>query len=139
MTVSKIVCIDDDPFYRDLYVNILETKGFRVVTAGDPEEGLKAIREHHPDLVTLDVMMPESQGVFDGYGLLKRLRDEPETANLPVIMISALGDREDAEHGLKVGARAYLPKHEMTPDGLVEMIADILSEKSEKAENAPEK
>ena len=128
MSDKKIVCIDDDPFYRDLFVNILESKGFSVVTASEPVEGWDAVKEHRPDLVTLDIMMPEAEEVFDGYGLLRKMKADPATSDIPVIMVSALGDREDIKHGLESGAHAYLPKHEMTPDKLVKMIKDILSE-----------
>lgn len=116
---KTIVCIDDDPFYKDLYTAILEPKGFRVVAAMNPAEGWKAIQEHKPDLVTLDIMMPEAEGFFDGYGLLKKLRGEESTKKTPVIMISALGDREDVEHGLSVGATSYIPKQDMSPDILL--------------------
>jgi len=126
---KTILCIDDDPFYKDLYNAILEPKGYRVIPAMNPAEGWKAIQESRPDLITLDIMMPEAEGFFDGYGLLKKLRSGEETKNTPVIMISALGDPEDVEHGLAAGATAYIPKQEMSPDSLVAEVKKWLGEK----------
>jgi DNA-binding response OmpR family regulator len=126
---KTILCIDDDPFYKDLYTAILEPKGFKVVTAMNPADGWKAIKESKPDLVTLDIMMPEAEGFFDGYGLLKKIRSDDEAKNTPVIMISALGDPEDVSHGLSAGATSYIPKQEMAPDMLLAEIKKRLGEK----------
>ncbi|MDD5251202.1 MAG: response regulator [Patescibacteria group bacterium] len=125
---KRILCIDDDPFYKDLFRAILEPRGYEVFTALNPAEGWSIASEHKPDLITLDVMMPEKEGMFDGYGLLKRLQEEPGYKDVPVIMISALGDPEDIQHGLKAGARMYLPKQDMTPNRLVEEIKKILGQ-----------
>lgn len=125
--VKTVVCIDDDPFYTDLYTNIFESRNYRAYTANDPAAGMELIKQHHPDLVTLDVMMPEQEDVFDGYGMLQQLIENPDTSKLPVIMISALGDKEDARHGLELGAKAYLPKHEMSPDGLIQLVEQVIS------------
>lgn len=127
--MNKILCIDDDPFYVDLFRAILEPKGFQVATAMNPAEGWTAIKEFHPDLITLDVMMPEIEGFFDGYGLLKRLRSDPELKSVPVIMVSALGDPEDVKHGMEAGATSYQPKQEMTPETLVAEIKKRLEQK----------
>ena len=128
MLKKKIVSIDDDLFYRDLFVNIFKPKGFDIITASEPVEGWKAVQKHRPDLVTLDIMMPESGGVLDGYGLLRKMKEDSATSDIPVIIISALGEKEDVKQGLESGAHSYIPKHEMTPDKLVKMVEDILSE-----------
>jgi CheY-like chemotaxis protein len=125
---KPVVCIDDDPFYTDLYTNIFESRGYEVHTANDPASGLELIRKHRPALVTLDVMMPEQESVLDGYGMLQQLQEDPQTKDLPVIMISALGDQEDVQHGLELGARAYLPKHEMSPTGLIDLVKRVTGE-----------
>lgn len=120
--MKTILCIDDDPFYKDLYRAILEPKGYKVVSAMNPAEGWAAVQKERPDLITLDVMMPEAEGFFDGFGLLKKFRCEDKYKDVPVIMISALGDREDAKHGIEMGATNYLPKQEMTPETLLHEI-----------------
>jgi CheY-like chemotaxis protein len=96
--------------------------------AKEPGIGLDLIRKHRPSVVTLDVMMPEQESFFDGYGLLKQMQEDPELKKIPVIMVSALGDQEDVQHGLESGAVAYLPKHEMTPDTLVELVNSKIEE-----------
>lgn len=126
---KNILCIDDDPFYKDLYSAILESRGYRVISAMNPAEGWKEIQKAKPDLITLDIMMPEAEGFFDGYGLLKKLRGDAATKNLPVILISALGDPEDVEHGMAAGASAYIPKQEMNPEILATEVKKWIGEK----------
>lgn len=121
-----ILCIDDDPFYIDLYRQILDGKGYAVTSAGNPDDGYAEMKKRPPDLVILDVMMPEKGPFRDGYGLLERLREEPATKKLPVIMVSALGGPEDAKHGLALGASSYLPKQEMMPQRLISEIEKAL-------------
>lgn len=128
MADKRIVCVDDDPFYADLFNNIFSSRGFEVWVAQEPGAGLELIKKHRPSVVTLDVMMPEQESFFDGYGLLKQMKEDPDLQNIPVIMVSALGDREDVEHGLDAGAVAYLPKHEMTPDTLVDLVKSKIEE-----------
>jgi len=125
---KTILCIDDDPFYKDLFRAMLEPRGYQVLSALNPADGWTALKTSKPDLITLDVMMPETEGFFDGYGLLKRLRSDPETAKIPVIMISALGDPEDIKHGMAAGANDYLPKQDMTPEMLVKEIKKYIGE-----------
>ena len=125
---KTILCVDDDPFYKDLFSAILEPKGYKVVCMMNPADGWDAVQKYSPDLVTLDVMMPEKKGMFDGYGMLKRMRDDARFKNVPVIMISALGDPEDIQQGLKAGATAYLPKQEMTPERLQAEIKKLVGE-----------
>ncbi|MFC1638759.1 PleD family two-component system response regulator [Patescibacteria group bacterium] len=125
---KKILCIDDDPFYEALYRDILTTHGFQVRHAFDAAAGHKEFVKYKPDLVTLDVMMPERSGLMDGYGLLKTLRSDDDSREVPVIMISALGEEGDAKQALELGANDYLPKQKLTPDLLVAKIKKYLAE-----------
>lgn len=125
-TVHTILSVDDDPFYQDLYRNIVESKGYRLITASDPSEGYKVATKEKPDLLLLDVMMPERGGFRDGYHLLEELRKLPDFMKVPIVMISALGDDEDIRHGKELGATAYVAKQSMMPDQLVKLIADLL-------------
>jgi DNA-binding response OmpR family regulator len=131
MTAKKIaiLCVDDDPFYTGLYRQILEPKGYAVATAGNPDEGYAQVKKRLPDVMLLDVMMPEKKIFKDGYGLLQRLREETATKSLPIIMISALGNEDDVKHGLKLGATSFLPKQEMMPDRLLAEIVKALGTK----------
>ena len=128
MPNQSVLCIDDDSFYRDLFETVLSAKGFSVRTAATPQEGLQAIAAGRPDVIMLDVMMPESDGVLDGFAFLDRLKVDPVTAGIPVVMISSLGEAEDIERGMRGGAAAYMPKHEMTPDILAKILTDTISQ-----------
>lgn len=119
---KKILCIDDDPFYASLYREILSRRGFTVEHAFDAASGYEAVKKFGPDLVTLDVMMPEKKGMLDGYGLLEALRQEDDYKELPVIMISALGEDSDAKRAMDLGATSYIPKQKLSPDILVDEI-----------------
>ena len=123
----KILCIDDDPFYQDLFKAILEPKGFEFHGAMDPATGWDTATKVKPDIITLDVMMPEQQGFFDGYGLLKKLKTDETLGEVPVLMISALGEKEDKQHAQELGASGYLSKQDMTPDNLVAKLKKLLA------------
>ena len=126
MASQLVLSVDDDPFYRDLYRNILEPKGFAFESALDLGEGFEAAKKGKPDIILLDVMMPEKNGFSDGFGLLEALRKLPATKDTPILMVSALGDGPDLKHGIALGATDYLPKQDMTPDRLVKKIAKLL-------------
>jgi DNA-binding response OmpR family regulator len=100
---QTVLVIDDDPAMRDLMSRFLTKLGFRVAAAAEGEDGLKLARRIHPAMITLDVVMPG----MDGWGVLKRLKADPELAGIPVIMVTIV-DNEVA--GLKLGAHSYLLK-----------------------------
>jgi CheY-like chemotaxis protein len=119
MADRKILCVDDDPFYRDFYKTIFGTKSVPTDEADNMKTGLEKAVATKPDLIILDVMMPEIDGIFDGYGLLQALRERAETKTIPVIMISALDQKGDMSHAVGLGATSYIPKQELTPDRLI--------------------
>lgn len=124
---KTVLCVDDDPFYTQLYEQILTPKGYRVTVAQNPQEGYDAVEKDRPDVMILDVMMPERGEFRDGFGLLEKLRGEAKNKSLPIVMISALGNAEDVEHGMRLGADAYVPKQDMMPERLIEEIEKALS------------
>ncbi|MBP7147270.1 MAG: response regulator [Acidobacteria bacterium] len=95
--------IDDDPVVRDLMQNFLGKEGYRVVTAGSGEEGLRLAREIHPDAITLDVIMPG----MDGWSVLRTLKSDPQFARTPVILLTIIDDKRMA---YALGASDYLTK-----------------------------
>lgn len=105
MALKILVCDDERHIVRLIQVN-LERQGYQVVTAFDGKEGLEKIRSEKPNLVVLDVMMP----YMDGFEVLKSLRREPETENLPVIMLTAKAQDKDVFEGYHYGADMYLTK-----------------------------
>jgi signal transduction histidine kinase/DNA-binding response OmpR family regulator len=102
-TQPVVLVIDDDPTARDLLTRHLSSDGVRVVTAGSGEEGLRLARQIKPSAITLDVLMPG----MDGWAVLAALKSDPETADLPVIVLTFLDDRD---LGYSLGASEYLVK-----------------------------
>jgi CheY-like chemotaxis protein len=100
---STILVIDDDPTVHDLMARILSREGFRVINALGGKEGVRLAREVKPDVITLDVLMPE----MDGWSVLSALKADPELADIPVIMLSMIDDRE---MGFALGASEYITK-----------------------------
>jgi adenylate cyclase len=84
-----VLVVDDLPQNVRLLDAVLSPRGYRVLTAGSGQEALDLLKKHEPDLVLLDIVMPG----LDGYEVCRRIRDEPATAFLPVVMITASGDQ----------------------------------------------
>ena len=102
----KILVVEDDPSASRLVGYTLEQEGYQVITASDGLEGVRKARDEHPDLIILDIMLPG----LDGYEVCQQLRKEPETAKLPILMLSAKAREIDKDTGLKIGADDYLAK-----------------------------
>ena len=102
-TGDLVLVIDDDPAARDLMHRFLSKEGFRPETAGSGEEGLRLARSLHPVAITLDVMMPG----MDGWAVLQQLKGDPETQDIPVIMLTMVDDKNI---GFALGATDYLTK-----------------------------
>jgi signal transduction histidine kinase/ActR/RegA family two-component response regulator len=101
--IATILTIDDDPNVLDLMARVYQREGFRPVSANSGVEGLDLARKLRPDLITLDIMMPE----MDGWAVLQSLKDDPELCDIPVIMVSIVENRPMA---LDIGALASLTK-----------------------------
>ena len=101
--ISRVLVIDDDPNVRDLMERYLSREGFEVASADNGQEGIKRIKSFQPQVITLDVLMP----VMDGWSVLTELKRDPETANIPVIMLSML---DELDMSFALGAADYLVK-----------------------------
>ena len=104
--MKTILLIEDDADMRDNTAEILELAGYTVVTAENGRRGVEMARNHAPDLVVCDIMMPE----LDGYGVLHMLGLNPATAEIPFIFLSAKAERGDVRKGMELGADDYLTK-----------------------------
>ncbi len=102
-TASKILVIDDDPAVQDLMQRFLSREGFQVIGAGSGADGLRQARAHMPDVIVLDVMMPS----VDGWAVLTELKADPQLANIPVVMVTMVDDKN---LGYALGASDYLLK-----------------------------
>ena len=103
---AVILVVDDEPNNRLLLKVMLAPDGYDVVTAAAGEEALAMIALHPPDLIVLDVMMPG----MDGYQVAARIKSGDATRHIPIIMLTALNDRNSMMHGLNAGAEQFLTK-----------------------------
>ncbi len=117
----SVLVVDDDPMKRQLLRLILERAGFGVAEASDGAEALLSLDDAVPDLMTLDVMMPH----MDGFAVCEQVRQNPKTAALPIIIVSARADGGSIREGLAAGADRYLPQPVM-PDKLIRTVNELL-------------
>ncbi len=124
MPASKrtIMVVDDEQEIVTVVRLMLERKGFNVRCAYSGQQVFADLEEQKPDLIILDVMMPE----MDGLEVLRRLKTAPETSSIPVVMLTALDQHEDIVRGYETGADYYIPKP-FTKDQLLDGINSILS------------
>ncbi len=101
--LATVLMIDDDATVFDLAQRFLKPEGFHLLRARNGREGLELARAHHPDVITLDVMMPE----LDGWSTLSALKSDPQLAHIPVVMMTIVAERQ---RGFALGAADYLPK-----------------------------
>lgn len=106
MSDDRILVVDDEPDILSLLVYQFSRNGFRVSTAVDGRSAISSARDEHPDLVVLDLMLPD----VDGYEVLKTLREDEETHEIPVILLTARKEEEERVRGFEIGADDYVTK-----------------------------
>jgi DNA-binding response OmpR family regulator len=120
--MKKILIIEDDSFLQGLEATKLKKENYDIVVASTGEEGMEKIKEPGVDLILLDIILPQ----FDGFEILKRVRDVESTKNIPVIVFSNLSEEKDIEKAKALGATDFMVKSNFTLDELVEHINKIL-------------
>ena len=121
-TKRSILVAEDSITSRALLKNILETAGYEVRTAVDGAEAFAALKTATFDLLVSDVDMPR----MNGFGLTAKVRSDPKLAGLPVVLVTALGSREDRERGIDAGANAYIVKSSFDQSNLLEVLRRLL-------------
>ncbi len=121
---TKILMIEDDPFFSRLCSRALEEEGYDVVVAPDGEKGLELIEPEKPDLVLLDIILPKMNG-FEVLGKIREHENE-EVATKKVIILSNLYAKEEEEKGKKLRANDYLIKANITSDDLIKKVKEVL-------------
>ncbi len=121
---TKVLLVEDDSFLRDICYKKLKKEGFNVVVAVDGEEAVKKVDDFRPAIVLLDIILP----VMDGFEVLKEIRSHKDKAikNLPIIMLTNLGQEEDNKKALDLGASDYLVKAHFTTEEIVKKIKSQL-------------
>jgi two-component system chemotaxis sensor kinase CheA len=119
---KSILVVEDSITSRMLLKNILESAGYHVTTAVDGQDGLTTLKTGSFDLVVSDVQMPR----MDGYELTSHIRQDKVLGDLPVILVTSLGSREDRERGVEAGASAYIIKSSFDQGSLLETVKRLI-------------
>ena len=118
--VSKVLIIDDDPFISEMYLLKFKDEHFDVAIAHSGKEGLRKISEFDPDVILLDIVMPD----MDGFQMLEELKNQGGRSR-KIIMLTNLGQKEDVERGMALGVRDYMVKAHFTPSEVAERVKKL--------------
>ncbi|MFQ5423105.1 MAG: HDOD domain-containing protein [Phycisphaerae bacterium] len=121
--MKRILVVDDMAIFRQAISAALRRDKYETLCAGDGREALQQIREHHPDLVMLDLGMP----VMDGLTCLTKIRGDPEIQDTPVIILTALAEREPVKQAAKYGVQGYLLKSQFSLDEMLARVRSVLA------------
>ena len=121
---TKILLVDDDEFLLDMYVVKFKEAGFDIDIAKSGQEALDKLKKNTYSILLLDIVMPE----LDGFEVLSRLKHDNIANSMPVIVLSNLGQKEDIERGMALGARDYVIKAHFTPTEVVEKVKRMLAD-----------
>lgn len=120
--MPKILVIEDDLILIELYSKKFRNQGFEIITAYDGEQGIERMKAYKPDLVLLDIMMPNMTGVR----VLELAKANNELKNIPIVMLTNIDSKEAIESFKKKGAFDFLVKSDFSPDQIVEKTKEII-------------
>lgn len=118
----KILMVEDDPFLLSMYSAKFEMDNFIVVIADDGERGVELAKKEIPDIILLDIMLPK----LDGFEVLKRIKADAKTKDIPVILLTNLNQKNEMEKGMSLGAADFLIKAHYLPSEVVTKIKSTL-------------
>jgi len=121
--MPKILAIDDDKLVRKLYEEGFVKAGYEIITAESGEEGIKMAQDNNPDVILLDLLMPE----MSGEEVLKNLKEKGVLEKIPVIVLSSKSDEETLKNCMGLGAKDYLTKVDFSFDVIIEKIKKVIS------------
>jgi len=127
--MAKVLLIEDDPLLIDIYTTKLKQSGFEVEVVEQGDKAVAFVQETRPDVILLDIVLPH----VDGWEILEQLQRQETTKNVPVAVLSNLGQKEEIEKGLRMGAAKYLIKAHYTPSEVVEEVKQLLQIKVQPA------
>ena len=119
---TKILIIEDDQFLREFLFKKLSEENFEVLAAKEGKEGVELAKKEKPDLILLDLILPEK----NGYEVLEDLKKNPLTSEIPVLVLSNLGQKEEIEEAFRKGAKDYLVKAYFSLEEIVSKIRLLL-------------
>lgn len=117
-----ILLVEDDTFLANIYKTKFEMEGFKVSVSENGDDGLEDVKKKKPDIVLLDILLPK----MDGFSVLKRIKSDEEIKDIPVILLTNLGQKDDVEKGLELGAVDYLIKAHFKPSETVSKVKKAL-------------
>jgi len=120
---AKILIVEDEYFLLDFYETKLEASGFKPIKAGGGAEGIRMAKKKLPDLIILDILMPE----VDGFQVLQAVKADQLTKDIPVLILSNLSQRREIKKGLELGAEEFVVKADVIPDEIVDKINKYLN------------
>lgn len=123
--------VEDDSFVMDIYKTKLSQEGFSVVEAENGAEALKKLKDVKPNLMLLDIIMP----YMDGLEVLKKMKENEDTKDIPVILLTNLSQKEEVDKGVSLGAKDYLIKSHFTPSEVLEKIKSCLANDQQSTTN----
>ncbi|TFG35294.1 MAG: response regulator [Parcubacteria group bacterium] len=121
--MKKILFIEDESALQKAMGKILEKAGYDIISALNGEEGLRLAQAKNPDLIVLDLVLPK----LHGFEVLKELKEDKKTQNIPVIILTNLEATQDVEKAIKMGATAYLVKSSYSLEEVTEKIKDFFN------------
>lgn len=122
MSKGKILLVEDDAFLSELYVTKFGEVGYEIIVAEDGLEGLQLVEKLKPDLMLLDIVLPR----MDGLSVLRSMKEREAIKNIPVILLTNLGQKEDVDRGIALGATDYVIKAHFTPTEVVAKVDEAL-------------
>ena len=120
--MPKILIVEDDPFLSEMYSTKLIQEKFEVDFAVDGKEAIMKARGGRPDLILLDIVLPK----MDGFEVLQEIKKDPQLRNIQIIALTNLGQKEEVEKGLKLGADDYIVKAHFTPTEVINKIKQVI-------------
>jgi CheY-like chemotaxis protein len=122
---KKIIIAEDEPVLIEMYKLYFERAGYEVLKADNGRECIDFVKKEKPDIILLDILMPK----LDGWEVLKQLKTDPETKQIPILVFSNLGQTQEIQKGLDLGADDYVIKSNMTPKELLEKVEGMVNKK----------
>jgi len=124
---KSILIVADDPSLLDMYVERIKAEGAIVLEANNGEQAIKVAKEEHPQIILLDIMMPKT----NGFEVLKDLKSDPDTAEIPIVILTALADDQKRRQAFTLGAADFIVKSEILPIDVVEKMRKIIAPDTE--------
>jgi len=121
---THVVLVEDDPFLSDLASSRIQSAGFKLTHFAAADDALEKLEEVKPDIILLDLILPG----MGGFEFLEAVKKDEKFKNIPVVIISNLGSKEEIEKGMQLGATSYLVKSNTMPDDIINKVKEVVGQ-----------